>query len=139
MMARQKNRISGEKPGISFVKVKRKISKKLRSRSGESIAETLVALLISSLALIMLAEAMSASSGVITKSRNQLKAYNQGEEAMVHASGTANPGEIRITTEPSDTTLNIPSYSVNYYTNSVFGKTPVVEYKYRVTGSPGGG
>ena len=42
--------------------------RKLHSKAGETIAETLVALLISALALVMLAGALSAAAKVITTS-----------------------------------------------------------------------
>ena len=51
------------------------MKKKLKSQTGESIGETLVSLLIAALALVMLAGAVSASSGVIMKGRNKLNAY----------------------------------------------------------------
>lgn len=129
MIARKNEpEIRGKEGAEEGSKLISKIRKKLRSRSGESIAETLVALLISSLALIMLAEAMSASSGVIKKSRDKLGEYNTNEESMVKASGSVRTGTVTIK-DASGNTLN--SYSVNYYINSAFGKTPVVEYKHQ--------
>ena len=46
--------------------MKTNIMKKLRSRAGETITETLVSVLIGALALVMLAGAVSAASSVIT-------------------------------------------------------------------------
>ena len=48
--------------------MKKSIWKKLKSAAGETIGETLVALLISSLALMMLAGAVSAATRMITRS-----------------------------------------------------------------------
>ena len=56
--------------------LKQRIAAKLRGRSGESIAETLVALLISALALMMLAGAVGAAANVITKSKTAMNTYN---------------------------------------------------------------
>ena len=56
--------------------MKKKIAAKLRGRLGESIAETLIALLISALALMMLAGAITAASNVLSKSKNSMNTYN---------------------------------------------------------------
>ena len=57
-----KNRISAAK-------------KRLRSSRGESIAEVLVSLLISAVALVMLASMISASSRMISESRDSFAEY----------------------------------------------------------------
>ena len=49
--------------------------KKLRSTAGESIGETLIALLISALALVMLAGAVSSASNIITRSNDAMNDY----------------------------------------------------------------
>ena len=49
--------------------------KKLRSRAGETLAETLVALLVSSIGLMMLASMINSSARLITKSRSVLSDY----------------------------------------------------------------
>ena len=52
--------------------------KKLRGRSGESIGETLVALLISALALVMLAAAITSATGIIRRSNAAIEQhYNE--------------------------------------------------------------
>ena len=53
----------------------KKMLKKLRSTAGESIGETLVALLISALALVMLAGAVSSASNIITRSNDAMNDY----------------------------------------------------------------
>lgn len=52
-----------------------KVSNKLKSTSGESIAETLVAVLISAFALLMLAGTVNTASNLITNSQASLKSY----------------------------------------------------------------
>ena len=49
------------------------IKEKLNGQSGESIGETLVALLIAALALVMLAGAISASLGVVLDIHNMIR------------------------------------------------------------------
>ena len=51
--------------------------KKLRGRSGESIGETLVALLISALALVMLAAAITSGTGIIRRSNAAIEQHYQ--------------------------------------------------------------
>ena len=51
------------------------IKTKLRNNSGESIGETLVALLISALALLMLAGAISSASKIVTQNKTSMNTY----------------------------------------------------------------
>ncbi len=53
----------------------RDIKNKLRSRAGESIGETLVALLIAALALLMLAGAVSSASKIVTRNKAAMEEY----------------------------------------------------------------
>ena len=49
--------------------------KKLRNHTGESIGETLVALLISALALVMLAGAVSTAARLIKNNKDSMETY----------------------------------------------------------------
>ena len=60
-----------------------KIMNKLGSSSGESISETLVALLISALALVMLAGVIATSSRIVRKSRESMESYYDNCNEMV--------------------------------------------------------
>lgn len=55
--------------------LKKLMVRKLKSTSGESIAETLVAVLISAFALLMLAGTVNTASNLITQSQAALKEY----------------------------------------------------------------
>lgn len=91
-----------------------KLKARLRSRAGESIAETLLALLIASLAMMMLAGAISAAGGIVTRSRTAMEEY-YGEDAKLAAhSGTPNGGTVTIAIEGGGSA----SYAVNFYTNA---------------------
>ena len=57
--------------------------RKLRSRKGESIGETLVALLISALALLMLAGAVSSAANIVTTSKNKMETYYTADNSAV--------------------------------------------------------
>ena len=64
--------------------------KKLRSRAGETLTETLVALLISALALLMLAGAVTSATRVITRSKDKMTEYYAADAALANRTGTGN-------------------------------------------------
>ena len=113
----------------------KKLRKKLKSRSGETLTETLVALLIAALALTMLAGAIAASSNVINKSRERLDQYyteNETSSGVVRReSGTVVENGMTITAEG----ISSQSYNIAYNRNNIFGNMPVVAYQY-LTPSP---
>lgn len=103
--------------------------KKLKSRAGESIAETLVALLISALALLMLAGAVSSAARVVTGSSNKLKEYYAADRNL--ATYETAKGTVTITVKPTvSTDAPTPLFEkvVNYYENATLGSTNVVAY-----------
>ena len=53
----------------------KKLYRKLKSSAGETISEVLIALLISSLGLVMLAGMITAASNAVTTSRKTLETY----------------------------------------------------------------
>ena len=110
------------------------MKKKLKSQTGESIGETLVSLLIAALALVMLAGAISASSGVIMKGRNKLNAYytaNEAESGVVKMkSGTRETDDKMTLTDGKGQFSESPSYPVTYYINDEFNSRIVIAYKY---------
>ena len=112
------------------------IKEKLNGQSGESIGETLVALLIAALALVMLAGAISASLGVVNKGRDKLGEYYSANEAINKRSGTESdvPNGIEITDSLS--IINTQQYNITYYKNSTFSNKPVVAYKYSPPAAP---
>ena len=61
----------------------RHVVNKVRNTRGETISETLVALLIASLALVMLAGAITAANSIVRKSRDKLDDYYTANEVMV--------------------------------------------------------
>ena len=108
--------------------MKMKMIRKLKSNAGESLAETLVALLIAAFAIIMLAGALSASSGIVIKSRKRLNEYYSENEAaggVVKMGGLGKSGNIDI--KYNDTSLI--TQNINFYVNDKFNDRPVVSYK----------
>lgn len=61
----------------------KKLFMKLKNNRGETIGETLVALLISSLALVMLAGAIATAGGIITRSSDTIEEYYQANETLI--------------------------------------------------------
>lgn len=55
--------------------MKKHVLKKLCSPAGESIGETLIALLISALALLMLAGAVSSAGKIVTRNKSAMETY----------------------------------------------------------------
>lgn len=102
----------------------RRIKGKLSSHAGESIAETLFALLISSLALIMLAGAVSSAMRVVTGSKEKIDVYYRANNVLADRSDA-----------PETLTVDIigllPSgeeISVNYWENDTLSGVPVIAY-----------
>lgn len=106
------------------------IKEKLNGQSGESIGETLVALLIAALALVMLAGAISASLGVVNRGRDKLGDYYSANETINNRSGPGSNWSNGITITDSSGIIRTQEYSITYYSNSTFGNKPVVAYKY---------
>ena len=107
-------------------------AKKFRSRAGETIGETLVALLISSLALLMLAGAVSAASRAVQQSKTKIEEYYSADKGMAEQSSASAGGPLTVSlqektggTEPS---LGTFSYSGTYYKNDAYNSTVVVSY-----------
>lgn len=111
--------------------MKERMLAKLRSRSGESIAETLLALLVSALAMMMLAGAVSSAAKVITQSNLQMARYYKQDNALATRTSGANT---IVTIEGKGISEN---HTVQYYTNSVFAGVPVVAYSESAGGATG--
>ena len=110
--------------------VKKSVFRKLKSRKGETISETLVALLISSLALTMLAGAITASANLVEKSRTKMDSYYAASEqgnGVIKMSGAGTEGTVTITAVSGG--LDAQTYTIVYYGNEEFTRYPVYSYK----------
>ncbi len=101
------------------------LSEKLKSNSGESIAETLVALLIAALALLMLAGTINTASNLITNSSAKLDEYYKANNAIEVESESVGTYAVKVTV---DGTAWINS-NAKVYQNNVIGSTPVTAYR----------
>lgn len=127
--------------------MKHRIKKKLVSQAGESIGETLVALLISALALVMLAGAVSAGMRVVTNSKDKMDEYYKVNNAVVARATTAPTVKGTVASGFSRNTLTVtinkllPSGTIppaTYWKNETLGGVPVVVYSLTTTTPPTG-
>ena len=130
--------------------MKRKQKNKLLDHTGESIAETLVALLISALALVMLAAIITSSSNIIKRSRSKLDTYYSGNEYVAKMETVADTdpeegtptvtdpdegvtsqasGTVKIELSSAGSTSDFTqTINVIFYKNASFGSKPVISY-----------
>ena len=115
------------------------IMKKLRANRGETLAETLMAALVSALALVMLAGAMSAARTTILKSEEKMSAYYGADAAMVGRSGDG--VEISVEIKSVDPTASVTQTfeHVRLYSNGVFTNNVVYSYGARTPDEGDGG
>lgn len=112
--------------------MKHRIARRLKSRAGESIAETLIGLLIASLALVMLAGAIATATRLVLTSKDKMDRYYEADGNMATRTGGTEGPSIEITQTGGSVTQTVP---VEIYTNNVFAN-PV--YAYTVTTGEGG-
>ena len=76
--------------------------KKLRNRAGETLTETLVALLIASLALVMLASMISSTTRIVTQSKTRLETYYKNNNQVAAQSGGSTPVTMTLANAATD-------------------------------------
>ena len=106
---------------------------KLKSRAGESLAEVLIALLVSALALVMLASMIAHAFNMITTSRDKMNAYYGQSALSSPPAASADP----ITAGPATVGVQIgddelADYAVQYARYDKLGET-IISY---VPGAP---
>ena len=104
-----------------------RLKNRIKNNKGDSIAEVLVALLISSVALVMLASMISSSSSLTEKSKNLMRTYYDSSVAITERSGSSVAGSVNIKENGSV----VGTYNVTYYINDDISGDPVVTYKYK--------
>lgn len=110
-----------------------RVKKKLFSQAGETIAETLIALLVSALALVMLAGAIGTAARIISQSETKMQQYYQANNTLA-SPGTGEEGKkgtatIGFTKSGGSIKLvDTDSFSVKYTKNDEISSKPVVAY-----------
>ena len=117
----------------------KKIFEKLLSCAGESIGETLIALLISSLALLMLAGAISAATRIVTVSKTKMDDYYEADNTFTEYK-TRVSDRVSVTMTRNDTgSPNQVFVEVPYIENNTFDSIPTIMYSVDIeTETPGG-
>lgn len=108
--------------------MEKSIAAKLKSRAGESIGETLVALLISALALLMLAGAISAATRVVTQSRTAMTGYYAAAGNIEARTTTSRQINLTLTDSAASDPLNSINFAVDTYENNTIAAKPVIAY-----------
>ena len=99
-----------------------KALRKLNNRSGESLAEVLVSVLISAVALVMLASMITSSTSMIEKSRASMKDNYAAANALIDAEPDQ-PGKL-------DVKIDADGYDVIYSPNTDPDKQNKIPVKY---------
>ncbi len=116
-----------------------RLIRKLKSSSGESIAETLVAVLISAFALMMLAGTINTATRLITNSQDKLGKYYSSnnllaEETESEESSTQNTFTVVLSDGSSSTGSvgkewsNVPYYELTSDDSSIIGDNELIVY-----------
>ena len=112
--------------------MKKRIFRKLRSKAGETIAEVLVALLVSSLGLVILAQMINASANMIKNSEVKMQEYYSENNKLAkqdqsEADGT---GTLKITLNGASEgeKVELTEKNIKYYENKTLAGIDVISY-----------
>ncbi len=103
--------------------VKKRVIDKLRAQTGESIAEVLIALLVSAVALMLLANMITSATSIITGNREAFDNYVTAGNALMAHEGTASSGTVTFKSDNTemkltDDLLSSSKITVTYYANT---------------------
>ena len=111
------------------------LSRKIRDNRGESIAETLIALLVAALGLLLLASAINSTSKIITTSNKKIKDYNDGELIAVKQDVDDDTlvGTITFNNEKLSYDNDSIYLDIDVFINDVISKNEVVSFTKKVS------
>ena len=114
-----------------------KLKKRLRSQAGETIAEVLVAMLISVLALTMLAVMISSTLSMVNKSKLKMNDYYDANRILEMQPDSSDNENVTVSTDKKISIqsaedmvankLNVTGIDIKLYRNDTFSK-PVFAY-----------
>lgn len=107
---------------------------RLSSSGGETLVETLLAILISSLAMVMLANAISATVGITDRSREASKQHYKAENSLM-SGGEHREVEVRLKAE--DGSVRSQTVGVLAQEKKVVGGYEVVLYEAETSNTGG--
>lgn len=107
-----------------------KLKKKLGNQVGESLAETLIAVLVIAFATMLLAGMISATSSIVMQSESAMEAFYAASEGLETLENTEGAKSTSMTMKAPDG-LNISeiTISVVYAENTTFESKPVIAYR----------
>lgn len=114
------------------MKKRNTVTARLRGRAGESIGEVLAALLISAIALMMLASMVASSSNLVMKSEQAIEAYIAAQNELAVQGGVGAEGTVTVTSGENAIELYDgagTSIQVIYYENNTVAGDPVIAYR----------
>lgn len=97
------------------------VPNKLMDQSGETLVEALVAILVSSIAMLMLATAIGSAVNIVKSTNVEMARYYDGLDNLVGHTTPEGQGSLAVTLAGQDTAL--VSYSVSYYQATAGGKS----------------
>lgn len=116
----------------------KKIWNKLRSTAGESLAETLLAVLVIAVAAIVLATMISSTASMIKRSEAKMdEYYKQNEILETFPDGGVTSGTISISVSDTSDTYSISSIPINYVQNDKLSRYTVTAYSFNESGTGG--
>jgi len=107
--------------------------KKIKSKAGETLVETLVAVLVGSMALLILATLINYSSKAIRESESKMNAYYTEANRLESFDGTSSSSKARFTDSSNNsiklTDSDPKERSLRYYKNSESKSIDIYSYK----------
>ena len=113
-------------------KTKRRKSIVIFNQKGESLTETLVAILIAGLSMAMLAEMVSTSVNITDKSTRSFAAYyTEDQSVAAHTQGgeAALSGTAVFKSGTDDFTIGNDRMNIEYYVNQEAKRNPVISFQ----------
>lgn len=119
----------------------KRLRSRLRNNRGESLTEVLVAVLISSIALLMLASMVGTTQDLVRRSKEATQNYVSASNLLVEKGGDDDDqeeGDVQFSvilidggnaTDVKLTDDSDPTMKVLYYVNDEIGIVPVTSYK----------
>ena len=112
--------------------MRKRVKQRLCSQNGETIAEVLIALLISALALTMLAQMIGSSTGIILRSEKSMEEYYTAVNPLSERDKATKTGKVSFSCEnmkPFET------LTVNYnVSEKMRGNSEVITFYYDKSG-----
>ena len=98
---------------------------------GETLTEVLVAIVVSGLAILMLATVIASATSINESSRKAMNEYYEKSNGIVEASATNGTGTVTLSVDDGSgtvTAIALDDEDVTYYISEQMDGTPIVSY-----------